>query len=246
MRFKAAGLAVLLLTSCASSDTSDRPAQATTTESSTTTTAPTTTTTTSTSVVPPAAAVAATATCPAISARRDPDPDRPRYTLRVDVKPAENVVEGTLAVRFTPDAHTDRLVFRLWPNGPRASAGGANLTVLTASAGGATKFTLSQHRTLLTLPLPSTQPAGQPITADLTFRLQLPSNINDRLGHRGAVAWFASAHPLLAWQAGRGWATDPPTSAFAEATTSEAFRLDLVVIAPAADTVFANGVRQGQ
>ena len=73
-------------------------------------------------------ATATTPSCPRIPTRAEPDPARPRYVLRVDVQPAEGVVDGELRVRFTPDLDTDRLVFRLWPNGPRAAVGGTRLT----------------------------------------------------------------------------------------------------------------------
>ncbi|MGH9181223.1 MAG: peptidase M1, partial [Acidimicrobiales bacterium] len=62
---------------------------------------------------------ALTPSCPAIPARAEPPPDRPRYDLTVDVRPADNEVVGETRVRFTPDLPTDMLVFRLWPNGPR-------------------------------------------------------------------------------------------------------------------------------
>ena len=54
-----------------------------------------------------------------VPARRQPDPDRPRYTVRLDADPAAGTVEGDLTVRFTPDLPIDRLVFRLWANAPR-------------------------------------------------------------------------------------------------------------------------------
>src|SRR5207244_1438808 len=80
----------------------------------------------------PAAVVATTTTvapdvCATEPVRAVPDPNRPRYRLRLDVRPSERVAEGDLAVAFTPDVATDRLVFRLWPNGPRLSRAGARL-----------------------------------------------------------------------------------------------------------------------
>ena len=48
-----------------------------------------------------------------------PAANRPSYQLRIDLQPERRLVTGAERVRFTPDLATDRLVFRLWPNGPR-------------------------------------------------------------------------------------------------------------------------------
>ena len=53
-----------------------------------------------------------------------PAADRPRYTLQLTIDPAAHRVQGTVAVAFTPDIATDRLVFRLWANGPVLRARG--------------------------------------------------------------------------------------------------------------------------
>ena len=51
------------------------------------------------------------------------------------------------------------------------------------------------------------------------------------------AAWFGSAQPLLAWQRGFGWHTEPMLLFSAESATSEAMQTELTVSAPAADTV---------
>src|SRR5205807_2288830 len=87
--------------------------------STTTTASPTTAVaTTTTATGPVAPAPPPVAGCPPIPGRAQPDPNRPRYTLRFAVDTAGGTVDGDLDVRFTPDLATDRLVFRLWPNGP--------------------------------------------------------------------------------------------------------------------------------
>jgi hypothetical protein len=53
--------------------------------------------------------------------------------------------------------------------------------------------------------------------------------------------WFASAHPLLAWQRGVGWHTEPLIQFTAESATSEAAKTDLTVTTRAADVVLASG-----
>ena len=74
--------------------------------------------------------------CPTdFAVRGAPSPHRPRYVVSVSVDPDAGTASGELAVTFTPDLPTDRLVFRLWPNGPRLAEEGARLavTVLEAS-----------------------------------------------------------------------------------------------------------------
>src|SRR5207244_2431690 len=100
------------------------------------------TTTATATTVPPATTstvrpAPATASCPAPPPRAQPDPNRPRYTLRVDVRPADGVVDGDVSVRFTPDLDTDRLVFRLWPNGPAIAANGGHLDAGPVTVDGA-------------------------------------------------------------------------------------------------------------
>src|SRR5687768_766233 len=102
-------IALVALASC--NESNPRRAAPTTTSEPTTTTS----TSTTTSTLPAATAPS----CPAIPARAAPSPTRPRYELRLDVRPAESLVAGDVSVRFVPDRDTDRLVFRLWPNGGR-------------------------------------------------------------------------------------------------------------------------------
>src|SRR5687768_11815763 len=114
-------LVLLLVVASACSSNGDRRAEpaatTTTTIESTTTTSSATTTTTSTTL--PGAA------CPPTGERVRPPADRPQYDLALDVRLAENAVTGTVDVRFVPDLPVDRLVFRLWPNGPRLRNAGA-------------------------------------------------------------------------------------------------------------------------
>jgi hypothetical protein len=78
----------------------------------------------------------------------------------------------------------------------------------------------------------------------VAFTLRLPTGINDRFGHRGTTAWFGSGLPLLAWERGRGWAVEPATAAFAEASTSEAMALTSLRVRRATGLgVLATGVK---
>lgn len=247
MRARVAGAAVLLVLAACSSGSDSRavPPSSATSEATTTTTAPTTTTT-STTVVPPVPAQPATATCPEVPARVTPDPARPRYELRVDVRPAEGVVDGDLTVRFTPDVATDRLVFRLWPNGPKLAGAGAKLDVGPVSLdGGAARPGDIPDPTTLVVPLGRELAAGSTVTASLPWRLALPGPVSDRIARIGDAVRLGSFFPILAWEPGRGWATEPPTVNFAEASSAPTADFDVRISAPADLQVVTSGVAAG-
>ena len=167
------------------------------------------------------------------------------FTLAAD----HRTVTGHERVVFTPDRPISELVYRLWPNGRDHFLGGS-LTVSRAEISGqvvAEQLASAGGRpgtpgTLLTLPLGRTVPSGQSVTSDLDFTLRLPPSFIDRLGSDGQTAWWATAAPLLAWVDGVGWVRTPGSSTPAEMAVSEDAQLDLTVVAPAADTVLANGV----
>jgi hypothetical protein len=174
-----------------------------------------------------------------------PDPKRPAIRLTFDVDAAHAHVTGTEHVTFTPDKPVTEVVFRLWPNGPGPAKNGGRIDVTRASLPtryeslGAPK---DRPGTLVALTLPAASPAGKAITVDLDFTVTLPRSDVDRWGHTSRTAWWASAHPLLAWVRGTGWATDPAVGLLGETATSEVARYDVTVTAPAADTVVGNGV----
>jgi hypothetical protein len=180
----------------------------------------------------------ATATPPTCSTTyAKPDPQRPVIRLSFSVDATHARVTGTEHVVFTPDRAVTELVFRLWPNGPASRGNGARLDVTRASL----PMTLSDGDTLLALPVSS--PAGRPVTVDLDFALTLPRSDTDRYGHTARTAWWASAHPLLAWvRGGAGWAREPAVGLLGETATSEAADYDVTVTAPSGDTVLGNAV----
>ncbi len=185
--------------------------------------------------------------CPASYAA--PDPHRPQITFSVDVGDDHRTVLGHEKVVFTPDRPVTEMVFRLWPNAMNHRPGGSLLVtganvdgraaVLHAETAGGVVDT---QGTLLRIPIGHQVAAGESVTADLDFTLKLPPPFIDRLGSDGTTAWFGSAMPQLAWESGTGWVTRPAAVSYAEQTVSEAARVDLTVLAPAADTVVANGV----
>jgi hypothetical protein len=128
-------------------------------------------------------------------------------------------------VAFTPDQPTDHLVFRLWPNGDGAPAASSQ-----------------PDPTTMLVPLVHPLGAGQSVTASMPWRLTLPGNVRDRIGDDGPAVRMGTFYPLLPWEPGVGWATDPPTTVYAEATMSPAADFDLTVTVPDGWTTLATGV----
>jgi hypothetical protein len=205
----------------------------------TTTEAPVTTTTPDGLTV--AGAQPAGAGCPAVPAQSEPDSDRPVYRLSLDVDLEAGAVEGRLIVLFVPDLDTDRLVFRLWPNGPRPSAAGAHLATGQVTVDGAERPSELTDPTTLVVPLPGGLSAGSRVEVAMPWRLTLPGPANDRIAREGDAVRLGSFYPILPWEPGAGWALDPPTTAFAEAGTSPTADYTMVVTAPEGLDVMASG-----
>jgi hypothetical protein len=174
-----------------------------------------------------------------------PPADRPRYRMRITLQPRERLVGGDLRVRFTPDLATDRLVFRLWPNSPYLARIGAHLRAGPVDAGGRPLRSASPSPTVLEVRPGRELPAGQAIEVHLPWRLTLPGLLGERLGNLGGTMRLGSFFPLLAWEPGVGWATEPPTSGLAEASTSPTADFDVTVTAPRGLEVLASGVERG-
>ncbi|HUP71201.1 MAG TPA: hypothetical protein VM142_15515 [Acidimicrobiales bacterium] len=193
---------------------------------------------------PPAPPARAAAGCPAIPPRAAPRSDRPRYRLKVDVKPAENVVEGEVAVRFTPDLPTDRLVFRLWANSPRTAGAGARLDVGGVAVGGRAVDAVMESPTML-VARPGALSAGQAIEITVPWRLTLPGAAEDRISRSGDAIRLGSFFPILAWEPGSGWAVEPATGGFAEASSAITADFDTTITVPAGLDVLATGTSSG-
>jgi hypothetical protein len=180
--------------------------------------------------------------CPT-PAYRPPDPHRPRYSLDLRIDPSAHAVTGTLRVVFTPDLATDRLIFRLWANGPVLQKEGARLAVNGITVAGAPRASHEPDPT--TLVVPGSFAAGVAVTAGLDFRLTLPQDAKDRISQHGDAIRLGSFFPILPWVAGRGWATDPPTRVPAETSTSPVADFDVHIAAPDGLGVMASGERIG-
>ena len=229
----------LLLAGCASGDAVPHATPATSAPATTAATTPTTAPTATT-----AAAAPSTPGCPAVPARATPDPARPHYTLTADVQPATGAVDGRLQVRFTPDLDTDHLVFRLWPNGPPTSPGGAATAKLDAS-----DVTVAQKPATTNLDDPTTLVvragapfrAGQPVDVAMAWHLQVSGPADDRVSRNGDAMRLGSFFPILPWEPGVGWDTDPAVGGFAEASTAPTADFDVTVSVPSGFSVLASG-----
>jgi len=177
----------------------------------------------------------------------DPWPDRPRYAAHLTLDLSARLLTGEEHVRFVPDAPTDRLVFRLWPNAARLGQAGSRFEITAAFVGD--RLTAGTYEPGGAAPgrpgtvffLPGSFPAGQPVEARLQFRLALPGAINDRVAVVGRSVRLGSVLPVLSWIRGQGWQTSPAVGAFAEAAASEVADYDVTVTAPPGLSVLATG-----
>jgi Peptidase family M1 domain len=182
-----------------------------------------------------------------------PDPRRPKVWLRFDVGADLTSVQGSERVEFTPDRPITELVFRLTANTAPTVREGNKIVITSARAdhgGGAPTYDAdgaapTTQGGLLRIPFAARIPAGTTVRAQIAFTVTLGDGAFDRFGRAGdgpsRYAWFASAQPLLAWERGYGWHTEPMLQFTAESATSEAMRTDLTVTAPASETVIMSG-----
>jgi hypothetical protein len=163
--------------------------------------------------------------------------------LRVDVRPAERLVEGEQEVEFVPDLDTDRIVLRLWPNGPRQQSEGARLDIHAVEVDGRPVEGTLEDPTSFVVRTGDSHPAGRPVRLALRWTLRLPPAVRDRISAEALSVRLGSFFPIVEWQPGVGWLGDPPTTQFAEASTAPTADFDLSVTVPDGLTVLASGVQ---
>jgi hypothetical protein len=146
-------------------------------------------------------------------------------------------------VTFTPDLPVDELVFRLWANAPVPAASGAHLAVdeVTGATDGAPLSVRRSDPT--TLHVPMNVGADTQTSVRLTFTLSVAHNNDDRVAHAGDTMRLGSVLPVLAWEPGVGWATEPATAIHGEAATSPVADYDVEVSVPAGYDVLGTGAR---
>ena len=213
-------LALLLLaTACTSGSPAARPPTPTPTVPPTVAPpSPTSSTPTATpSAVVPVGPSPSPQALPSCTGSRPADPSRPVLTLDLTVEGRR--VTGTEHLVFTPDLPVTELVFRLWAAAPVPAKHGGAQTVTSVQVDGTARTFRRTAPTVVRIP--GSGPASTAITVDLGFAVTRPVGANERWGSRGTTSWLASAHPLLAWEVGHGWDVEPPTTQFAEASTSE-------------------------
>ena len=228
--------ALVVLAACSSGGGGAALGGAPSTARTATTTAPATT-----APEPTVPAPAAAATCPATPARATPDPNRPRYKLTVDVNLDQSVVTGMTDVRFIPDLPTDRLILRLWPNGPRPAQGGGSMDTGDVTVDGRSAPAARDDPTTLDVRPGGTFAAGQPVDVHVPWTLHLPTASRDRISRDGDSVRLGSFFPILPWEPGSGWKTEPPTGAFAEASTAPTADFDATVTVPDGFAALASG-----
>jgi hypothetical protein len=238
--------AALAVAACADGDdgqATQRPEPADRPTTTTTAAPPTTTTTLGVRLDP---GRAATADCAAVPAATPPDPARPRYRLDMDLDLGAGTVIGSVVVRFRPDLPTDRLVFRLWPNAGRSGRAGTRLDPGPVTVDGGPPVPGERpDPTTLVVPLGRTLPAGESVEASLPWTLVLPGAAADRISRSGDAVRLGSFFPILPWEPGVGWALDPATGLFGEASTAPTADFDWALAVPPGLTVLGTGEQEG-
>jgi hypothetical protein len=176
-----------------------------------------------------------------------PWPQRPRYRMRVVIRPKHHIVTGITRVRFSPDLATDRLVFRLWPNAPDLASRGADLQVGEVTTDRGRLETRAPDPTILEVLLVEGLGPGTSVEVRLPWRLQLPGPSLERISQRGNAIHLGSFFPLLAWEPGIGWARDPAATLLGETSVSPVAAFNVTVVAPPGLDVLASGseIRDG-
>lgn len=170
-----------------------------------------------------------------------PDPDRPVYRAEVSIDPSTGAVTGTGTTSFSPDQPIDDIVIRLWANGPRPSDLGARMELTELAIDGVpVEHTLADPTTAV-VELGESIPAHTRIEISWVFDLVVPGQGRSRFSRTLEYMRLGSFLPLLPWEPGHGWATDPPTSLYAEAVLSPTADYHVKVTVPAGYDVLAAG-----
>jgi Peptidase family M1 domain len=148
-------------------------------------------------------------------------------------------------VRFSPDLPTRRLVFREWPNGPLEAREGAHLATGPVTAPGFAFTTAQTDPTTLVVRLARTLRPGEPIEVAMPYRLRLPGAVLDRLARTRTAVRLGSFFPVLAWEPGVGWDTDPPTPLLAEASSTPTADFDVRIGVPPGERLLTTGAPAG-
>jgi hypothetical protein len=85
--------------------------------------------------------------------------------------------------------------------------------------------------------------AGRTVDVAFAWQLALPGGANDRVSRIGDAVRLGSFFPILSWEPGVGWSTQPPPPQFAEAASSPTADFDVSISTVPSDLgVLASGV----
>jgi len=171
-----------------------------------------------------------------------PNPDRPIYEGSISIDPLNRSVVGSISVAFTPDLAIEDLYVRLWPNGPRTTAGGVEMALDEVSVGGQQVDFEMMDPTTVRIPLASPVAANDTVKATMSFEVFVPIELKSRISGRDDYMRLGTILPLLPWEPGSGWALDPATALFAEAVSSPVADYAIKVEVPEGFNVLASGV----
>ena len=158
-----------------------------------------------------------------------------------DVHPDQRTAAGAVDAAFTPDLATDRIVLRLGPNAPNMAAGGAHLDAGPVTIDGRPAPTTQPDPTTLVVAAPLA--AGRTVAVHVPWPLRIAGAVEERVAAAGGAVRLGSFVPLIAWEPGVGWATDPATTAKGEAAMTPAADFDLDLTVPPGFDVLATGVQ---
>lgn len=134
-------------------------------------------------------------------------------------------------------------MFRIWPNAPVLAASGVHEDVgPVTTLDGAVIPSDQPDPTTLIVSFPTPTVAGSDVQVTIPYTLTVPGGNADRVAHEGDTMRLGSFLPLLAWEPGVGWATDPATSVHGESATSPVADYDVAITAAGYD-VLGTGVR---
>ncbi|MEY2468431.1 MAG: hypothetical protein QOF21_1129, partial [Actinomycetota bacterium] len=152
----------------------DRAASVTTTTSTSTSTSTIALTTTTVPALAPTG-------CDASQLKRvAPRADRTLYDVSAVLDLDANTVTGTMKASFTPDRATDRIVMRLWPNGPIPAAKGAHENLANPTIDGR-PVPMSLPNETTAVIASGELGANRRVELAVSFTLRLPGVSDDRL-----------------------------------------------------------------
>ena len=187
----------------------------------------------------------ASAAC-AVPPTAQPRADRAHYTLDVRVSPTLREVTGSVYVRFTASRPTDRLVFRLWPNGFRQRREGMRLDVGRPSSPDSDIRAERPDPTTLVVRVRGGLSTGGTVHVYVPWRLRVPAARLDRISRfRGGVR-LGSFFPILSWDPHRGWVTDPLARILGESSTTPAADFEVRMHMPRGTSALVSGVPTGK